>query len=44
MKLEFRENKIDKMEEFAVSLKNFNKLLNLELYLNNNELEKLPAF
>jgi hypothetical protein len=36
MKLEFSGNKIDKMEEFAVALKDFNKLEKLELYLNNN--------
>ena len=32
------------MEEFAVALKDFNKLEKLELYLNNNRLTKLPTF
>ena len=36
MTLGFSGNKIDKMEEFAVALKDFNKLEKLELYLNKN--------
>ena len=32
------------MEEFAVSLKDFNKLEKLELNLNYNKLTKLPSF
>ena len=36
MTLWFSENKIDKIEEFAVALKDFNKLEKLELDLNNN--------
>jgi len=32
----FEENKIDKIEEFAVALKDFKKLEKLELYLNKN--------
>ena len=36
MILEFWENKIEKIEEFASSLQDFNKLEKLELNLNNN--------
>jgi hypothetical protein len=36
MILDFEENKIEKMDEFTVSLKDFIKLENLELNLNNN--------
>jgi hypothetical protein len=32
------------MEEFAISLKEFNRFENLELYLNNNLLTKFPVF
>ncbi len=36
MILYFEENKIEKMEDFALSLKDFTRLENLELYINNN--------
>jgi hypothetical protein len=36
MILNFEGNKIEKMEEFAHSLKDFNRLENLELNLNKN--------
>ena len=36
MNLGFEENKIDKMEEFAIALKDFNKLEKLELDLSKN--------
>ena len=36
MYLRFRENKIDKIEEFAVALKDFNKLASLEINFTNN--------
>ncbi len=44
MILHFGMNKIDKMEEFAFSHKEFPKLEYLELNLNNNLLKKLRAF
>jgi hypothetical protein len=44
MTLDFGENKIEKIEEFALSLKEFNKLEYLELHLNNNLLKKLHLF
>ncbi len=34
--LNFEQNKIEKMEEFAFSYKDFTRLENLELYLSNN--------
>jgi hypothetical protein len=36
MILNFEENKIEKMEKFALSLNNFYRLESLELRLNNN--------
>ena len=36
MILKFKENKIENIEEFIVSLKDFSKLERLELYLNMN--------
>jgi hypothetical protein len=36
MILRFEGNKIEKMEEFALSLKDFTRLENLELHLNMN--------
>jgi hypothetical protein len=44
MILDFERNKIENMEEFTLSLKEFNRLEGLELYLNSNLLSKLPAF
>jgi hypothetical protein len=44
MILNFEQNKIEKIEEFALSLKDFTRLENLELRLNRNLLTKLPAF
>jgi hypothetical protein len=44
MILNFEQNKIYNMEEFSLSLKDFPRLENLELYLNNNFLTELPAF
>ncbi len=44
MILSFGGNKIEKIEEFAFSLKDFTRLEHLELLLNNNKLTKLPAF
>ncbi len=37
-------NKIKTINEFVDSLKEFNKLEKLELYLSNNYLTNLPAF
>ncbi len=37
-------NEIKSIEEFTFSLGEFNKLESLEFNLNNNLLEKLPAF
>ncbi len=42
MKLIFSENKIDNIDEFALSLKEFTRMESLELYLNLNLLKKLP--
>ena len=42
MILEFSENKIIDIDEFAFSLKDFNKLELLEINLNNNFITKLP--
>ncbi len=36
MILDFEGNKIEKIEEFTLSLKNFTRLENIELNLNNN--------
>ncbi len=44
MILRFEYNKIEKMEEFALSLKDFPRLEHLELNLYANKLTKLPAF
>ncbi len=43
MILNFEQNKIEKIEEFALSLKDFTRLEHLELLLTNNLLTKLPA-
>ncbi len=44
MILGFEENKVEDIEEFAVSLINYNNLEKLTLYLNKNLLAKLPTF
>ncbi len=44
MILNFEGNKIEKIKDFAISLKEFKRLENLELNMKKNLLTKLPAF
>ncbi len=44
MILNFERNKIDNIDEFALSLKDFSRLENLELHFSNIFLTKLPSF
>ncbi len=44
MFVNFGYNRIETIDEFAISLKEFTKLENLELILKKNLLTKIPAF
>ncbi len=44
LQLDFAQNKIEKISEFTLSIKEFKRVEFLELNLNNNLLSKLPVF